>query len=49
MNQYGMSDILGKSEIRPNNRYTPEMIWNAVHKSLGKNPTVHCIVDPVSI
>jgi hypothetical protein len=44
-----MSNILGMSGIQPNNRYTAEDIWNAVQKSLEKNPTVQCIVDPVSI
>jgi ribonuclease T2 len=49
IDQYDMSNILSKSAIEPNNRYTAEEVWNAVQKTLGKNPTVHCTVDPVSI
>jgi ribonuclease T2 len=49
INQYDMSNILSKSAIQPNNRFTAEQVWNAVQKSLGKNPAVQCIVDPVSI
>lgn len=48
--QYDMSNILGKSGIEPSNQgHTPQDVWNAVQKSVGKNPTVQCFVDPVSI
>jgi ribonuclease T2 len=50
INEYGMSNILGKSGIEPKSQgYTSQDIWNTVQKSLGKNPTVQCIFDPVSI
>jgi ribonuclease T2 len=50
ISQYGMSNILGKSGIQPKSQaYTPQDIWNAVQKSLGKSPAVQCLVDPVSI
>lgn len=48
--QYGMNNILSQSGIEPNVQgYFPQDVWNAVHKSLGKDPAVRCHVDPVSI
>jgi len=45
--QYEMKDILSQSGIEPNvPGYFPQDIWNAVQKSLGKNPTVQCHIDP---
>jgi ribonuclease T2 len=50
INQYDMSNILGKSGIQPNNQgYTLQDVWNVVQKSVGKNPAIQCLVDPVSI
>ncbi|XP_069689442.1 ribonuclease Oy isoform X2 [Periplaneta americana] len=47
INQYDMSNILSKSGIEPKNQsYTPQNIWDAVYKTLGKIPAVQCIVDP---
>lgn len=48
--QYDMKNILSQSGIEPNVQgYFPKDVWNAVQKSLGKNPAVHCYVDPVSL
>jgi len=45
-----MKDILSQSGIEPNVQgYFPQDIWNAVQKSLGKNPSVQCHIDPVSV
>lgn len=45
--QYDMKDILSQSGIEPNvSGYFPQDIWNAVQKSLGKNPIVQCHIDP---
>lgn len=45
--QYDMKNILSQSAILPNVQgYFPQDVWNAVQKSLGKNPTVQCHVDP---
>lgn len=48
--QYDMKNILSQSGIEPNVQgYFPQDVWNAVQKSLGKNPTVQCHVDPVRV
>ena len=48
--QYDMKNILSQSGIEPNDQgYFPQDVWNAVQKSLGKNPTVQCHNDPVSV
>ena len=48
--QYDMKNILSQSAILPNVQgYFPQDVWNAVQKSLGKNPTVQCHTDPVSV
>ena len=45
-----MKNILSQSGIEPNvEGYFPQDVWNAVQKGLGKNPTVQCHVDPVSV
>ncbi|PSN51011.1 hypothetical protein C0J52_07447 [Blattella germanica] len=43
---YDMDGILSKSGIQPNANYTPQEVWSAVQKTLGKDPAVQCIVDP---
>lgn len=45
LHQYSMSSILSKSRILPDTRIKAADIYNAVAKSLNRNPFIHCIRD----
>lgn len=43
--KYKISDILGKSGIHPDTKYTVTNLQNAVRKYLNVNPSIHCVYD----